>query len=203
MTQILNRGAQDDEVEIGHPSAERARAASEIGAAIVHQLSGPLTALLLYVGDLHRNSDRFPTEDDEDPSLRQIAENALRETQRVCSLLQKIGDASIAPLKDESNIAHGREVINWWSRAAGAKSSGQTGDSNLAAAVSASAGYALLTPRERQVLLLVSEGLSSKQGAIRLRIGPRTFESHRARIMRKFKARNAAELVRMALGEAR
>jgi DNA-binding CsgD family transcriptional regulator len=203
MTQVLNKGAQADEYEIGHPSAERARAASEIGAAIAHQLSGPLTALLLYVGDLNRNSDRFPAEDDAGPSLKQIAENALRETERVCSLLQRIGDASIAPLKNDASIAHGREVINWWSRAAGATSGGQAGDSSLAEAVSASASYALLTPRERQVLLLVSEGLSSKQGAIRLRIGPRTFESHRARIMRKFKARNAAELVRMALGETR
>jgi len=32
-----------------------------------------------------------------------------------------------------------------------------------------------------------------------MQIGPRTFESHRARIMQEFKARNAAELVRMAL----
>jgi DNA-binding CsgD family transcriptional regulator len=34
-----------------------------------------------------------------------------------------------------------------------------------------------------------------------MQIGPRTFESHRARVMRKFGARNAADLVRMALGE--
>jgi FixJ family two-component response regulator len=57
------------------------------------------------------------------------------------------------------------------------------------------------TPRERQVLSHVSQGCFNKQGAIRMQIGPRTFESHRARVMRKFEARNAADLVRMALGE--
>jgi DNA-binding CsgD family transcriptional regulator len=60
-----------------------------------------------------------------------------------------------------------------------------------------------LTPREREVLGHVSQGCSNKQGALRMQIGPRTFESHRARLMRKLGARNAADLVRMALGEVR
>jgi FixJ family two-component response regulator len=34
-----------------------------------------------------------------------------------------------------------------------------------------------------------------------MQIGPRTFESHRARVMRKFGAKNGADLVRMVLGE--
>jgi FixJ family two-component response regulator len=35
----------------------------------------------------------------------------------------------------------------------------------------------------------------------RMQIGPRTFEGHRARVMWKFGAKNAADLVRMAFGE--
>lgn len=31
-----------------------------------------------------------------------------------------------------------------------------------------------------------------------MKLGPRTFGSHRTRIMKKYKARNAADLVRMA-----
>jgi DNA-binding CsgD family transcriptional regulator len=51
------------------------------------------------------------------------------------------------------------------------------------------------------VLGHVSQGCSNKQGAIRMQIGPRTFESHRARVMRKLGAKNGADLVRMVLGE--
>jgi DNA-binding CsgD family transcriptional regulator len=49
------------------------------------------------------------------------------------------------------------------------------------------------------VLSLISEGYSNKQGALRMHISPRTFESHRAEAMRKLGARNTADLVRLAL----
>jgi DNA-binding CsgD family transcriptional regulator len=63
----------------------------------------------------------------------------------------------------------------------------------------AAIGQRPLTKREREVLQLISEGYSNKQGALRMRISPRTFESHRAEAMRKLGARNTAELVRTAL----
>jgi DNA-binding CsgD family transcriptional regulator len=56
-----------------------------------------------------------------------------------------------------------------------------------------------LTKREREVLDLISDGYSNKQGALRMGISPRTFESHRAEAMRKLGARNTADLVRKAL----
>jgi DNA-binding CsgD family transcriptional regulator len=56
-----------------------------------------------------------------------------------------------------------------------------------------------LTRREREVLELISDGHSNKQGASRMGISPRTFESHRAEAMRKLGARNTADLVRRAL----
>jgi DNA-binding CsgD family transcriptional regulator len=62
-----------------------------------------------------------------------------------------------------------------------------------------SAGQKPLTRREREVLSLISEGYSNKQGALRMLISPRTFESHRAEAMRKLGARNTADLVRLAL----
>jgi DNA-binding CsgD family transcriptional regulator len=62
-----------------------------------------------------------------------------------------------------------------------------------------SAGQKPLTRREREVLSLISEGYSNKQGALRMGISPRTFESHRAEAMRKLGARNTADLVRLAL----
>jgi Bacterial regulatory proteins, luxR family len=42
-----------------------------------------------------------------------------------------------------------------------------------------------LIKREREVLSLISEGVLNKQGAMRMRISPRTFKSHRAEAMRK------------------
>jgi DNA-binding CsgD family transcriptional regulator len=62
-----------------------------------------------------------------------------------------------------------------------------------------SSGQKRLTKREREVLRLISEGYSNKQGALRMQISPRTFESHRAEAMRKLGARNTADLVRAAL----
>jgi DNA-binding CsgD family transcriptional regulator len=64
---------------------------------------------------------------------------------------------------------------------------------------SSAAGNKPLTRREREVLNLISEGCSNKEGALRMRISPRTFESHRAEAMRKLGARNTADLVRAAL----
>lgn len=61
----------------------------------------------------------------------------------------------------------------------------------------------LLTPRERQVLAEITAGASNKEAGRTLGISPRTIEVHRARIMEKLGARNAADLVRIALGTNR
>jgi two-component system, LuxR family, response regulator FixJ len=60
-------------------------------------------------------------------------------------------------------------------------------------------GYTLLTPREREVLAQIASGASNKEAGRRLGISPRTVEVHRARIMEKIGARNAADLVRIVL----
>jgi len=60
-----------------------------------------------------------------------------------------------------------------------------------------------LTPRERQVLEQITSGATNKEAGRVLGISPRTIEVHRARIMEKLGARNAADLVRIVLmGEA-
>ncbi|WP_310620959.1 response regulator transcription factor [Flexibacterium corallicola] len=56
-----------------------------------------------------------------------------------------------------------------------------------------------LTPRERQVLGEITSGASNKEAGRNLKISPRTVEVHRARIMEKLGARNAADLVRIVL----
>src|SRR5262245_21116592 len=56
-----------------------------------------------------------------------------------------------------------------------------------------------LTARERLVMQLSAEGLSSTEIGRRLFISPRTVETHRANLMRKLGVRNLKELIRLAL----
>ena len=55
-----------------------------------------------------------------------------------------------------------------------------------------------LTPREREVLQLVTEGFANKQIAAEMDITEVTVKMHRGNIMRKMQARSLADLVRMA-----
>jgi FixJ family two-component response regulator len=56
-----------------------------------------------------------------------------------------------------------------------------------------------LTPREREVLDLMTQGKQNKVVGQELGISPRTIEIHRARVMEKMGAHSVAELVRMML----
>jgi DNA-binding NarL/FixJ family response regulator len=58
-----------------------------------------------------------------------------------------------------------------------------------------------LTEREREVLRLVAEGLSTKEIAARLTISTRTVETHRAHLMRKLGLRSVARLTQFAIRE--
>ena len=64
-------------------------------------------------------------------------------------------------------------------------------------------GHEHLTSRERDVLSQIAAGSSNKQAGRELGISPRTIEVHRARIMEKLGAKNAADLVRIVLTEGR
>jgi len=59
--------------------------------------------------------------------------------------------------------------------------------------------YEQLTPREREVMGAVVEGLANKEISRKLDISIKTVEAHRARIMDKMEAGSLSQLVRMAL----
>jgi FixJ family two-component response regulator len=73
-----------------------------------------------------------------------------------------------------------------------------------ASAADLNARFAKLSPRERQVMSLVTAGLLNKQVGGELGLSEITVKAHRGSVMRKMCARTLADLVRMAdaLGEA-
>lgn len=56
-----------------------------------------------------------------------------------------------------------------------------------------------LTDREREVLILVAEGYSSRQIAETLGISPKTVDVHRTNLMRKLNLHNRVEITRYAI----
>jgi DNA-binding NarL/FixJ family response regulator len=180
--------APTEELDFVRLNAARAKAADEMAAAIARELNGPLTALLLYMGEIKHHSDQLTPVTADRAYLQQVVENALAQTERVCGLVKQLAGTHNGGLPTPSSIEDaepraGRALPA--PREAGAELSSLSGKR--------------LTKREREVLRLISEGFSNKQGALRMQISPRTFESHRAEAMRKLGARNTADLVRAAL----
>jgi DNA-binding CsgD family transcriptional regulator len=56
-----------------------------------------------------------------------------------------------------------------------------------------------LTPRQKETLRLVAQGLTNREIADQLGISVRTVEVHRFNLMRRLKVRNVAQLLRQAL----
>lgn len=181
--------APTEELDFVRLNAARAKAADEMATSIARELNGPLTALLLYMGEIKHHSDQLAPVSGDRAYLQRVVENALAQTERVCGLVKQLagphkGGMPI-PSRTEDTQAKGARAPQP-QRVPSAEISGLSGQKRL-------------TKREREVLRLISEGYSNKQGALRMQISPRTFESHRAEAMRKLGARNTADLVRAAL----
>jgi len=185
---IEHTPSRDEEFEFLRLTATQARLSDEMNAAVVRQLNGPLTALLIYIGEIKEHSHQFSEAGGNRAYLQQVVENALQQTERVCALVRQIAnpqDGSPMPRRSAGPGAPGAQPND--------------GVRTAAAMFASDPAQKPLTKREREVLDLISEGHSNKQGALRMGISPRTFESHRAEAMRKLGARNTADLVRKAL----
>jgi len=175
----------DDKSDIVLLSAASARAADDAAAAIARQLNGPLTALMTYMNEIKQHSGSQTSGNR--IYLQQVVDNALQQTERVYALVKRLSD-------NHPGSAAAPE------RKSGAEGQAGRAKGRVPGVMLASVSEQKpLTRREREVLSLISEGCSNKQGALRMNISPRTFESHRAEAMRKLGARNTADLVRKAL----
>jgi len=65
----------------------------------------------------------------------------------------------------------------------------------------ASSVYSILTPREREVLKLLSEGKTTKQIAYILGLSGKTVETHAQKVMKKLSLHGIAELTKYAIRE--
>jgi DNA-binding CsgD family transcriptional regulator len=164
------------------------RAVEDAGAAMKHQLSEPLTALLLYLHEIKRTGE-LDAAGPAPAALSEIVDRAFGEIGRVCNIIEQVGKAVEASMDAEAAIARGRGAIDSW-----------VANNCVRAGAMGSPAPRVnthpLTPREQEVLALITGGCSNKEGSYRLGISTRTFEAHRAHLMGKFGARNAADLIR-------
>ena len=68
-------------------------------------------------------------------------------------------------------------------------------------AQSADGGPGPLTSRQREVLQLLAEGMTTKQMAIRMHLSVKTIETHRTQIMKKLDCQSVADLTKYAIRE--
>jgi DNA-binding CsgD family transcriptional regulator len=167
------------------------RAVDDASAAMKHQLSEPLTALLLYLHEIKRAG---AVDAAGSSALGEIVDRALCEIERVCNVIEQVVEAVEASVDAEAAIARGRDAINSWA------SNNRVGIGAAGSSVARINAHRL-TPREQEVLALITGGCSNKEGGYRLGISTRTFEAHRARLMGKLGARNAADLIRKTLNK--
>lgn len=115
----------------------------------------------------------------------------------------RIRDVGVEPLRTTNRYSDERIMARkdkslFWCRVRGHSF---TREEPLARAVwtfadlSASRPVMRLTTRERQIVMHLGEGRTSKEIARLLSISPRTVEAHRARLLKKFHAANVAELL--------
>jgi DNA-binding CsgD family transcriptional regulator len=184
---------QLDQFQANLVSEALRRAVEDTNAAMAHQLSEPLTALLLYLDEIRQRAGRSGGAETFPGAMCEMVDMALRETERACDIMELVGQNIERPVAGDGAVARGREAIASWTH------DSHAGASDRAASRLAPDKERSLTPREHEVLAIIIGGASNKVGGNQLGISRRTFEVHRANLMAKLGARNAADLVRISL----
>jgi DNA-binding NarL/FixJ family response regulator len=157
-------------------------ATSEFAAA-PPELGSALAALLQCVQELDHDPNNLEF-------VRDLAACALNATERLFEIIGSNTEANGVVYDTSERFALNKRAINLDLALQRVRNTG-------------SSRRGRLTPREREVLALVTDGVSNNAGGFRLSISVRTFEAHRASVMGKLGAKNAAELVRFGLEKRR
>jgi FixJ family two-component response regulator len=113
----------------------------------------------------------------------------------IAMALKAIKDGSLDFMEEPLRT---REIVGWLDQALGAYARRHGSRAALH-----SSRRETLTRREREVLAQFTAGSSNKEAGRKLGISPRTVEDHRANIMKKLGARNAADLIRIVMTTSR
>jgi FixJ family two-component response regulator len=97
----------------------------------------------------------------------------------------------------------GSDVVARVEAAINARAQGDTGNGTGELQRFYFPGREPLSRREQDVLAQIVNGASNKEAGRKLGISPRTIEVHRAHLMQKIGARNAADLIRIVMSEGR
>src|SRR6185437_8870677 len=84
--------SHDDRPETGGPRQMRPPLNDPAKAAVIRQINGSLTALLIYMAELRNHSYAFSSVNDDQDYLKQVVENAFQQIGRVCDLVKQIED---------------------------------------------------------------------------------------------------------------
>ena len=96
-------------------SAERPRAIYRAGAAMSHELTGLVTALLFHVGYIQRNSDRFADAERSGEFAQAGGRGRIPCRRADLSLTHRMDDFFEAPIAKEAAAALANGVPAWWS----------------------------------------------------------------------------------------
>src|SRR4051812_10958062 len=103
-TWLETTAPRDEQLENVLLSAARARAMDEARAELARQLNAPLTALLLYMGEIKQHSQQLSQLADNRGYLQKVIDNALQQTERVCAIVKQSSAAHDASVNDGSRL---------------------------------------------------------------------------------------------------
>src|SRR3978361_466648 len=111
LSELLFSGEGEDstpvhnDLEVVLPFAGREAATEAAGAELARQLNGPMTALLLYMGEIKQHSHQLSHSDSNRVYLQQVVENALQQPERVGAIVKQMAGSHEGPADPTSRNA--------------------------------------------------------------------------------------------------
>lgn len=136
------------------------------------------------------------------PEVRVVALSMHKDRQTVFRMLDAGAVGYVTKCGIPKELIHAIRTVHGGRTYLGAEITGVVVDDYIQTARSREMPtFQILSPREREILQMVSEGKSTKEIASMLHLTGKTVEGHRHRIMQKLDLHSIAELTRFAIRE--